>query len=401
MTPTDRSTALTRTVVALGIVSLLTDAASDMVWPLLPVFLTAHLHRSIAYAGMIEGIAEATAAVGKYLAGRYSDRVPRKKPLVLAGYGLSSAARPLLALALTPWHALAVRFLDRVGKGMRTAPRDAIIASTTPPDRRGAAFGFHRAMDNLGAVIGPLAAWLYLRAYPGQLRGLFTLSLVPGALAVLALLVLVREAPAATTITTSAPRPGSGADPGPDFRRYLAIVALFTLANASDFFLLPKAREAGVAEHDLPIVWGALSLLRAVAATPGGWLADRIGRPRALALGWALYAAVYSGLAYARTPWAIAACLLAYGMYYGLTEGAERALVASFAPPDALGRAYGMFALVTGLAAVPSSTLFGALYEVGPVPGRWAFLLYGAIAALASLAMWGWSARRRAAVETG
>lgn len=373
----------TRTVITLGLVSLFTDAASDMIWPLLPAFL-ATIGGSAADVGLIEGIAETTAALCKYWAGRQSDRFVRKKPLVVAGYGLSSLVRPLLALATSPLHALAVRFADRVGKGVRSAPRDALLASATPPRGRAAAFGFHRTMDNLGAVIGPLLASAVLWWRPHDLRMVFVLSAVPGALAVLALVLFVPEAPrTAVPASSSVQTLSDGADTGPALRRYLAIVGIFALANASDFFLLAKAQQVGVPVKALPLIWGGLSLLRALAATPGGVVADRIGRTRALTLGWTIYAGVYAAMGFARSPLAVVALVALYGAYYGLTEGAERALVASFAPRESLGRAYGAFALINGLAALPASALFGLLWRFGQ--GRVSFLTSAALAALAAL----------------
>ncbi len=387
--------AMTRTVIALGAVSLLTDAASDMIWPLLPIFLVEHLHRSVAFVGLIEGIADGTAALGKYVAGRYADRVHRRKPLVLIGYGLSSVVRPLLALAMSPWQALAIRFTDRVGKGVRGAPRDALLAADVPPERRSLAFGFHRAMDNLGAVIGPLVATLVLFLRPNDLRFLFALSVIPGALSILAILALVRDVkppaggpgvapPDGAPVTQT--RGGAADTPlGPQFRAYLAVIALFTLANASDFFLVARARDAGVPVRYVPLLWGTLSLLRAVTTVPGGWIADRWGRRRSLALGWLLYAIAYALFGIAHGPWLVVAGLLVYGTYYGLTEGAQNALVAAFVPPETLGRAYGAFALVTGLLAIPASGMFGLLLRIGD--GRYAFFGSAVVAACASLAM--------------
>lgn len=400
---TSARSALTGTVLALGVVSLLTDAASDMIWPLLPIFLVEHLHRSVAYVGLIEGIAEGTAAVGKYLAGRYADRVHRRKPLVLLGYTLSSVARPLLALAMSPWQALAIRFTDRVGKGIRGAPRDALLAAGVPPERRSLAFGFHRAMDNLGAVIGPVLATVFLWARPDDLRVLFALSVIPGALSVVAIVVMVREVPpvpamrpvealhAGAAVAQHGVFPNDAAgDPrtaalGPQFRAYLSVVALFALANASDFFLVARARDVGVPLRYVPVLWGALSLLRTVAAVPGGWLADRWGRRRSLALGWLLYAVAYALFGIASRPWTVVIALLIYGTYYGLTEGSQNALVAALVPREALGRAYGTFALVTGLLAIPASGLFGLLLRIGD--GRYAFFGSAAVAACAGLVM--------------
>lgn len=382
---------LARNVIVLGVVSLLTDVAADMVTPFLPLFLTVQLHARGEWVGLVEGVAESTSAFVKYLSGALSDRVHRRKPLVLAGYGVANLARPLIALAAAPWHVLAVRFVDRVGKGIRTAPRDALIAASTEPSRRAYAFGFHRAMDNLGAVFGPLVATAILWASPDNLRLVFAATVVPGALAILAVALGVREEGAAPTAETAAPTAETAAPMDPAFKRYLAVVGVFTLANASDGFLVMRAHDLGVPTRWLPLAWGALSLLRAVTAAPGGRIADRLGKERCLALAWALYAVAYLGFGLARGPWELAPALLVYGLYYGLSEGTERALVASFAGSRGLGRAYGQFNLVTGALALPASFVFGVLYPHRG--GIYAFGLCAALSMVASLSL-AWVTRR-------
>lgn len=381
--PEDAPRRLSRNVIVLGVVSLLTDVAADMVTPFLPLFLTTQLRAPGFWVGLVEGSAESASALMKYLSGVWSDRSSRRKPLVLLGYGIANAARPVIALAAAPWHVLAVRLVDRVGKGLRTSPRDALIAASTEPSRRAYAFGFHRGMDNLGAVFGPLVATAILWASGDNLRLVFAVTVVPGALAVAAVAFGVREV--APTPGASTP-PGTGDSPwSPGFRRYLSVVALFTLANASDGFLVMRAHDLGVPTRWLPIAWGALSLLRALAAAPGGRMADRLGRERCLALAWALYAAAYLLFGFAPSaPWLLPALLL-YGAYYGLSEGTERALVASFAAPGGLGRAFGAFNLVTGALALPASLLFGVLYPVRS--GLYAFTLCALLALLASIAL--------------
>ncbi len=375
---------LPRTVIALGFVSFFTDVAADMVTPYLAVFLTANLHASTGFVGAVEGAAEATAALMKYLGGHLSDRSSRRKPLVIAGYAIANLARPFVALAVAPWQVLAVRLVDRVGKGLRTAPRDALIVETTAPDRRAYAFGFHRGLDNLGAVFGPLAALGVLHVTGADLRMVFAATVVPGLVSVLVLIFGVRE-------VTPLPREASATTKGPALpfssalRRYLVWVGIFTLGNASDVFLILRARDLGVPNTALPLCWGALSLLRAVAAAPGGRVADHIGRTRALSLGWALYALAYLAFGYATQPWHCAPALVVYGAYYGLTEGTERALVASLAPRDGTGRAFGLFSLVTGALALPASLMFGALY---PLAGTMiAFATAAAFAAIASVGL--------------
>lgn len=373
-------------VLALSAVSFLTDVAADMVTPYIPLFLTVTLHASAEWVGLVEGVAEATAAVVKYVSGRVSDRMPRKKPMVLLGYGVANLARPLLSLAFAPWQVLAVRFVDRVGKGIRTAPRDVLIARETPPEHRAYAFGFHRGMDNLGAVFGPLAAMAVLAVAHDDLRTVFAAAAVPGLLSVLAVGLFVRETPPTDVEAARKVAADDAATPLPgELQRYLALVGVFALGNASDGFLVLRAHQLGVATRWLPLAWGALSLLRAVATVPGGWIADRVGRARALTLGWWLYAAAWLGFGLATRPWMAGAALLAYGAYYGLTEGTERALVATLAGERALGRAYGAFNLVSGLLVLPASLLFGRL--LGRYGPRVAFGVGAAFAAMAALGM--------------
>lgn len=383
--------ALGRTVLALGLVSLLTDAASDMIWPLLPVLLADSMGASASWAGVIEGVADATAALAKYVVGKRSDRLGRRKPFVLAGYGVSSLARPLLALASAPWHALVVRVIDRLGKGLRTAPRDALIAEDTASDQRATAFGYHRAMDNAGAVIGPLLALVVLSWFDNDVRKVAVASAVPGGLAVLALWALVRErAPGdeasrregvrTDAVPASVERP---AEPiTHEFKSYLVVVALFALANASDFFIIAQARRAGVSVRDATLLWAALSLVRALAAGPGGAFAERVGKRRSLVAGWLVYAGAYVAFPLVRGTAALLAVTVAYGVYYGLTEGAEKALVATFAKERGLGRSYGLFSLVNGVGALVSSALFAALFAWGD--GRWAWWTAAALALLAA-----------------
>lgn len=369
-------------VVALGAVSLLTDASSEMIYPLLPVFLTG-LGATPAFLGLVEGAAESTAALLKLLSGAWSDRARARKPLVAWGYGIASAARPLVALATVPWHVLAVRFADRVGKGIRTSPRDALLADVTPAALRGRAFGFHRAMDHAGAVLGPLAAFLILGA-GGTHRAVFAWAAVPAALAMVALLAGVREPARADAPAT--PRPALDLRPprARGFRRYLAVVALFTMGNSSDAFLLLRATSLGVPATGIPLLWAGFHVVKAALATPFGALSDRAGRRPVLAAGFVLYALVYAGFAKAASAAHVVALFGAYALFFALTEGAEKALVADLVPAGERGRAFGSFHAVVGALALPSSLLFGWLWTGhGPaVP----FLL-GAAFALAAAAL--------------
>ena len=367
---------LPRNVIALGAVSLLTDISSDMIFPLLPLFITAVLGAGPAALGVIEGVAEATASLLKLFSGAWSDRVHRKKPLVVWGYGIATIARPLCAFATSWAHILLIRFADRSGKGIRTAPRDALIAASVTPEIRGKAFGLHRAMDNLGGAIGPAAAFLLLSLGGFSYRAIFLFAAVPGIAAVLVLICLVRDSGAPGT-PGKALRLREGTM-SPTFRRYLVAVGLFTLGNASDGFLLLRAADAGVPPAYVPLLWGALQLVKSSFATYGGILSDRFGRKRVILGGWVVYAATYAawGLT-AGAAWMVG-LFLVYGLYYAATEGAERALVADFVAAERRGTAFGWFHLVVGVCALPASVLFGFLWNEFGAP-----VAFGVSAALA------------------
>jgi MFS family permease len=379
---------LPHSVRALGAVSLANDAASDMVLPLLPAFVTQILGLGPAFLGALEGLAESTASILKLLAGWHSDRIRRRKVFALVGYGLSNAVRPLLGLAGAGWQVLLLRFADRVGKGIRTSPRDAIVADAVRAEQRGLAFGFHRAMDNLGAAIGPLLAALLLLVFPGQLRVVLVLSFVPGLAAWLILATQVREPGPRAVARSAVPAPEArsalaGGVPAGAFRHYLLAVVLFTLGNSSDAFLALRAQELGISLPLIPIVWMVLQLVRAMASAPGGRLSDRIGRRPSIVAGWLLYAAVYLGFALARSAWHAWALFAVYGLYYGLVEGPERALVADLVGADERGRAFGWFHLCVGIGALPASVVFGLIWRAaGAAP---AFAFGSGMALLASL----------------
>ncbi|MGA7105038.1 MAG: MFS transporter [Candidatus Deferrimicrobiaceae bacterium] len=353
-------TRLPRNVIALGLVSLLTDFSSDMIYPLLPVFLTVTLGAGPAVLGIIEGVAEATASLLKLFSGAWSDRAGKKKPLVLAGYFLSSVARPLVGFASAWGHVLAVRFSDRIGKGIRSSPRDALIAASVSAEDRGRAYGLHRAMDHMGAVLGPVAAFLLLAGAGLSYRSVFFLAAVPGAAAMAALLFLVRDE------GTQPPRkdgkfPLSRGLP-PVFRRYLLIVSLFTLGNASDSFLILRAVDSGVPAVWVPLLWGAFHVVKSSFSTYAGILSDRWGRKQLIVTGWIVYAACYASWGIVEGAAWMVALFLVYGLYSAATEGAERAFVADFIPPEVRGTAYGWFHFAVGVSALPASVLFGALW---------------------------------------
>ncbi len=375
---------ITPNVRALGAVSLLTDTSTEMAYPLLPLFLTRTLGAGTAFVGLVEGVAETTASLLKLISGWLSDRLRRRKALVAWGYGLSSLTRPLMAMALLPSHVLGIRFLDRVGKGVRTSPRDALIADSTPAGARGAAFGFHRAMDHLGAVAGPLLAFLFLPVVGGSYRAIFWLASIPAALSVLVLVcavrdVLAQEAPARLPLLTLRPYDAR-------FKAFLGIVTLFTLGNSSDAFLLLRAREVGVAEAAVPLLWAALHAVKSASSLCAGILSDRIGRRGTIVAGWLTYAAVYAGFAVAGSPGQAWGLFLVYGLYFGLTEGVEKALVADLTPAAARASAYGVYHTAIGITALPASLLTGWLwqrFDAGVAFGTGAIL-----AAAAAILLW-------------
>jgi len=373
-------TRLHRNVIALGLVSLLTDFSSDMIYPLLPVFLTATLGAGPAVLGIIEGVAEATASLLKLFSGVWSDRIGRKKPLVFAGYFLSSVARPLVGFASAWTHVLAVRFSDRIGKGVRSSPRDALIAASVPVEDRGRAFGLQRAMDHMGAVLGPVAAFLLLAGAGLSYRTVFFLAAIPGAAAVAVLLFLVRD-PGTQATRSGKPFLLDGNIP-PDFRRYLLIVSLFTLGNASDSFLILRAVDSGVPAAWVPLLWGAFHVVKSSFSTYGGILSDRWGRKQLIVTGWIVYAACYAAWGFVEGAAWMVALFLAYGLYSAATEGAERAFVADFIPPEVRGTAFGWFHLAVGVSALPASVLFGALWTA--YGARTAFSVSAGLAVAAS-----------------
>jgi MFS family permease len=357
---------LPRNVWLLGFASLLNDIASEMIYPLLPQFLLSVLHGSKQYLGLIEGAAESLASLLKLFAGAWSDRVGKRKNLAVAGYTVAALARPLLGLATAPWHALGLRLADRFGKGIRTAPRDALIADSTEESVRGRAFGLHRGMDHLGAAIGPLLAMVFLWLWPGM-RTMFVLTLIPG-LAVVALLVFGLREPPHAAPARHEPLEWTLRPFGANFRVFLAALVLFTLGNSSDAFLLVRAGELGVPQHLLPLLWFAFHVVKSSGNIVGGGLVDRAGPRLPLAAGWLAYAAIYLGFAFASSAWHVWTLFLGYGIYYALAEPAEKTLVAQLAGPQHKGLAFGWYNLAIGIAALPASVIFGILYQqLGPL----------------------------------
>jgi len=352
---------LSRNVVALGLVSLLTDVSSEMIYPLLPLFLTRVLGAGQTYVGLVEGAAESAASLTKLYSGWLADRLGKRKSLVVTGYTFSTFTRPLVAFALAPWHVLAIRFSDRLGKGLRTSPRDALIAASTDRALMGRAYGFHRSMDHLGAVTGPLLAFGLLALLGVQLRTIFLLAAIPGLLSVLILIMWVTEVGVAPTISLETPRPKSRLDGR--LVRFLLIVTLFTLGNSSDAFLLLRAQDVGIGVAYLPLLWMFFHLVKAATGMPGGILSDLRGRRGTIISGWLVYALAYLGFGVASQPWQIWGLFAFYGLYFGLTEGVERALIADLVPAERRASAFGLYHFCIGIAALPSSLLMGYLYQ--------------------------------------
>lgn len=362
-------------VFRLGWVSLFTDVATEMSYPLLPAFL-ATMGAAGQWLGIVEGVAESVGAFVKYAAGSASDRSPLRKPFVLFGYGLSTLMRPLLSIATAPWHVVALRASDRVGKGVRSAPRDALLAAAISPEGRAYAFAFHQMMDNIGAVIGPLVAFTLARAAHFSLRAIFAAALVPGLVAVATLAFGVRESPtpppSEKATTTSTPLDSR-------VKRYLIAVSVFSLGASADTFLLLRLSRQHLPDAFLPIAWLSLNAMKALTNLPGGRLADRVGHKRTLVGGWAFYALAYASFPFAHTITATWAVMLAYGLYYGLTEGAEKALLSEVTPPEQRGRAFGALHAITGAAVLPANAVFGALFDAHP---EWAFFMGATFAAM-------------------
>lgn len=389
---------LGRNVKVLAAVSFFTDVASEMIYPLLPLFLSTVLGTTAAALGVIEGMAESVSALLRLPAGWYSDRIRKRKPLVLFGYLVAALARPLIGLATATGQVLAIRLTDRFGKGVRTAPRDALIADSVLPSQRGYAYGLHRAADNLGAVMGPLVAWALLTWGVVELRGLFLLAVIPGLVSVLLVWWFVREVRTAVPVarasggaaiafdagTAAVAAPGAvRAEPlGPPFWRYLLVIFVFTLGASSDAFLLLRVSQLGVSTALIPILWAFLHVVKSSSTVIGGRLSDRVGRRPLILGGWVVYASVYLGFAFASAAWHAWALFLVYGLYFGATEGTEKAFVADLVPASRRGTAFGWFNAALGLGALPASIGFGLVWE--GYGAQVAFVMGAGLAALAT-----------------
>jgi MFS family permease len=372
--PPQATESVPRTVKGLSLVSLFNDLASEMVYPLLPAFVTRTLGGGAVLLGLLDGASDLTSAVLKWVTGRLADRPRWRSPLILVGYATAILVRPIIAVASSAWQVVGFRVVDRVGKGIRTAPRDALIAVVTPPPQRGRAFGFHRGADHLGAVIGSLLAW-YLLSRGADVRSVIGWSAVPGLLAFVVLAVVLRGTAGGmaggryggTAVEKSMEALPPYRPPGLPSQSSAFLPPILALAALS-FFRLPETllllrlQDRGVPVATMPLVWAGLHVVRSASSYPGGWLSDRLGPRRLVAAGGLLFAAVAACLAVQLGPAIAVATFLLLGLVTGLTESGERVLVARLAPAT-LGRGFGVYHALVGVAALPAGLLFGALYQ--------------------------------------
>ena len=360
-----RADALPPAVKGLSLVSLFNDFASEMVYPLLPAFVTVTLGGGAVALSAIDGAADLTAAALKWASGRLADRRGWLKPLILLGYATAVLVRPLIAVAGAAWQVIGFRVIDRVGKGLRTPPRDALIAEVTPAPLRGRAFGFHRGADHLGAVLGSLAAWYFLRS-GASVREVISWSVAPGVVAFFVLAVVLRRTGGRLDPGAGSTAAGRAAPPADAQGRlfWFPIIALaaITLCRIPEALLLLRLQNVGVAVALVPLVWAALHVVRTGASYPGGWLVDRIGPRFTVAAGGLLFAGAIGAMGLEAGALAVTSAFLVFGLVAGLTEAAERALVARLAPART-GRGFGAYHALTGLAALPAALLFGELYQ--------------------------------------
>jgi MFS family permease len=431
--PDKKLLGLERSVFFTGLVSFFMDMGSEMIYPLVPIFLSSVLGVNKSIIGLIEGIAESTASLLKVFSGWFSDRIKKRKILMIAGYGISTLSRPILAIATLWSHVLGFRFIDRFGKGIRGAPRDAIIAESTLPKDLGRSFGFHRAMDTFGAVIGPAIAFIILSIFTGNYRLVFWLSMIPGIVAVLVIVFFIKEttsiarphtphpSPWSPTAppeagkplplgerevvgdafqrirgegTTSIPPPLTGGGKGEGgvklfpmgkfdwrFKVFVAIATLFALGNSSDVFLILRATNIGVKESQIPLLYLSFNLIYSLVSIPAGILSDRIGRKRVILSGFILFAFVYWGFAVSSEKWHIWGLFLLYGVFMGLTEGIQKAYLSTVIPENLKATGYGIFSSFVGLAVLPASIIGGYLWDKY---GPHATFYYGSLTAFAS-----------------
>jgi MFS family permease len=357
------------TVKGLGLVSLFNDFASEMVYPLLPAFVTRTLGGGAMALGILDGASELTSSLVKWASGRLSDRPGWRRPLILGGYAVAVLVRPLIAVANAAWQVIGFRVIDRVGKGIRTPPRDALISEVTPPELRGRAYGFHRGADHFGAVLGSLAAWIFLRQ-GADVRSVIGWSAIPGLVAVVVLAVVLRgvgrsggqaDRRTESSSQTGQPTAGPAVRPSAFWPPIVALTAI-TFFRLPETLLILRLQDQGVAVAAVPLVWAGLHVVRSASSYPGGWLSDWLGPRRMVAAGGLLFAAVVFALGLGLGPGAAIVLFLSFGLVAGLTESGERAVVARLAPVRT-GRGFGIYHALTGGVALPAGLIFGALYQ--------------------------------------
>jgi len=351
-----------KNVVITGLVSFFMDLSSEMVYPLVPLFLANVLGADKAVIGLIEGIAESTASILKVFSGWLSDRIGSRKWLMAAGYGLAVLSRPIMAMSVSWREVLASRFVDRLGKGVRTAPRDAILAESTETAYLARAFSLHRSMDTLGAVVGPLTAFFILGLFQNNYRLVFWMSIIPGIIAVLLIIFFITEKGKERTLAAQRPRL-TLRHFNWRFRLFIVIAAIFAFGNSSDAFLILKAQQTGIQPTLIPIVYLTFNLLYALSAIPASMAADRFGKRRIILLGFILFSLVYYGFAVTEDSRGIWGLFVLYGIFMGLTEGIQKAYLATIIPPDFKATAFGVYNTVVGLATLPASIIGGWLWD--------------------------------------
>jgi MFS family permease len=370
-----------RNVFVAGLVSFFMDVSSEMIYPLVPLFLANVLGVNKSVIGLIEGIAESTASLLKVFSGWFSDRIGNRKWLMAMGYCISTLSRPIVALA-TGWQdVMGSRFMDRFGKGVRTAPRDAIIAESTDKTHLGRAFGFHRSMDTMGAVVGPAIAFFLLGIFSNNYRIVFWLSMIPGVIAVLLIIFFIKEKKEVFPVHEERPKLTLKHFDW-RFKFFVAIATLFAIGNSSDVFLLLRAQQTGISTVMIPVVYLLFNLIYSLSAIPAGIAADKFGRKRVILLGFVLFAILYYGFAVAKATTAIWVLFAFYGLFMGLTEGIQKAFLATIIPPDFKATAFGVYNTAVGLAMLPASLIGGWLWDhVSPS----ATFYFGAITAVLSV----------------
>jgi len=369
-----------KNVFVTGLVSFFMDVSSEMIYPLVPLFLSSVLGANKSLIGLIEGIAESTASLLKVFSGWFSDKIGRRKGLMAAGYAISTLSRPLVALA-AGWHqVLGSRFMDRFGKGVRTSPRDAIIAESTDRKFLGRAFGFHRSMDTMGAVVGPGLAFFLLGIFSNDYRKVFWLSMVPGLFAVLLIIFFITEKKSRLPKHSERPKLTLKHFDG-RFRWFLLIVTIFALGNSSDVFLILRAQQVGIATVTIPVVYLLFNLIYSVSSIFAGMAADRFGRKRIILCGFVLFAVVYYGFATVADVKVVWVLFALYGIYMGLTEGVQKAFLTTIIPAEFKATAFGVYNTAIGLAMFPASFIGGWLWDhISPA----ATFYFGAVTAVSA-----------------